>query len=192
MATDDFIETSTGRKFHLMNPSPSEVDIRDIAKGLANTCRFGGQTKWHYSVAQHSLLVSLLVPRFQALEALLHDAAEAYIGDMVRPMKVNADLGDYLAIEERVEWAIREHFGLESIKTQAIKNADMQILAAERDRMMPGDTGDWQCLEGIKPASVVIHRMTPEEAFREFLDRYNFIESEYRVYRGPRVGEFLG
>lgn len=77
---------ASGNRFDLLDPEASEFDIFDIAHGLANVCRYAGQCRSFYSVAEHSILVSEIVPSF-AFEALMHDAAEAFIGDITRPLK---------------------------------------------------------------------------------------------------------
>ncbi|VTU01022.1 Uncharacterized protein OS=Fibrella aestuarina BUZ 2 GN=yfdR PE=4 SV=1 [Gemmataceae bacterium] len=83
----DWIQTYSGRRFWPLDPRPGEVDILDISHALANTCRFTGHCKQFYSVAQHSVLASRVVKPEAALAALLHDAAEAYMGDIARPWK---------------------------------------------------------------------------------------------------------
>ena len=89
-ASETFIETYTGRRIDPFDASPADVHLPDIAAGLAHTCRFGGHCKRFYSVAQHSLHVSSELPRDAArlqLFGLLHDAGEAYLGDVPRPLK---------------------------------------------------------------------------------------------------------
>ena len=82
-----WIITYSGKKFYHLAPSAEMVDIVDIAHALSLTCRWTGHTRYHYSVAQHSWYFSYLVPKEFALSALLHDASEAYLGDMNRPLK---------------------------------------------------------------------------------------------------------
>ncbi|MBY0513267.1 MAG: hypothetical protein K2P78_05075 [Gemmataceae bacterium] len=83
----DWIQTATGHKFWPLDPRPGDVDVRDVAHALSNLCRFTGHAREFYSVAQHSVLASRIVPPASALAALLHDAAEAYMGDVARPWK---------------------------------------------------------------------------------------------------------
>src|SRR5690606_2723306 len=82
-----WIVTRSGRKFDLANPTADMVDTADLAHSLSMQCRFNGHTSSFYSVAQHCLLVAELVPEEHKLAALLHDATEAYVGDLVRPLK---------------------------------------------------------------------------------------------------------
>src|ERR1051326_5760594 len=79
--------THTGKQFWPLDARVDEIDIEDIAHGLSHICRFGGHCRHFYSVAQHSVLVSRAVPLQLRMAGLLHDATEAYIGDMVRPLK---------------------------------------------------------------------------------------------------------
>ena len=104
----DFIQTFTGRMFWPIDPQPDEVDIEDIAHALSNVCRFCGHTREFYSVAQHSVLVSEIVPAAFALEGLLHDATEAYISDVARPVKPY--LTNYKEIEINLYRAIAKRF----------------------------------------------------------------------------------
>ena len=135
---DDWFVTHSGRVFFVRDPDPSAICIEDVAHALAHVCRFGGHCDTHYSVAQHSIFVSHEVTPHLALHALLHDAAEAYIGDVIRPLK--HQLPEYKAIEVRVEAAIAEAFGLRpliAIEREAIKAADRVALATERRDVHP-------------------------------------------------------
>ena len=113
--TKDFTITYTGRRFHFLDPDPQEIHMLDIAWALAHTPRWGGHTTAPYSVAQHSVVVASLVREAggwegPALYALLHDASEAYLGDIPAPVK--RFLPDYKRIEATVQEAIYARFGL--------------------------------------------------------------------------------
>ncbi len=84
---DGFLPTCTGRSVHILNPRPEEIDIEDVAHALSHACRFAGHVPAFYSVAQHSILVSELLDARTALWGLLHDASEAYLHDLTRPLK---------------------------------------------------------------------------------------------------------
>ncbi len=94
------MQTFSRTMFYPLDPHPEDVHIVDIAHALANICRFGGHAKRFYSVAQHSVLVSRIVEPEDALHGLMHDAAEAYVGDVVRPIKHMPGMAAYHAAEQ--------------------------------------------------------------------------------------------
>ena len=106
------VGTVTGKLFSFLDPDPAEICLEDIAHGLSNLCRFNGQTSAFYSVAQHSVLVSLLCNARDALWGLFHDAAEAYLGDIVSPIKRNLGMEQYRLAERVVMRAVAERYGL--------------------------------------------------------------------------------
>ena len=138
---DSWIETYSGIKVNLVNPYPSTIRITDIAHSLSMLCRYTGHTKQFYSVAQHSVYVSLLVPPPQKLPALLHDSAEAYLGDVSTPLKHL--LPDYARLEYRMWRTIIEKYGLEEIDVdyRAIKCADNDMLNVEAKTLMDNVDG---------------------------------------------------
>lgn len=165
-----WILTARGRHFDYLDPRLDDIDILDIAQGLANECRFGGHTRGFYSVAQHAWLASQIVPPEHALEALLHDASEAYCKDIPLPLKLL--LPDYRDIEARVDGAIRAAFGLPLTMSPAVKQADRVLLATERRDLMPADETPWAILDGIEPLPRKITTMQPSRAQAVFLKRY--------------------
>jgi hypothetical protein len=167
-----WIQTHSGIKFDLLAPTPDMVDINDIAHALSNICRFNGHVREFYSVAQHSVHVSRLVHPAWALTGLLHDATEAYVGDMVRPLK--ALLPDYKYAEERIWYVIVRKFDLPSvIQPRSLKHADNVALMTERRDLMCTPPGEWgEGLEAVPCDDRTIHPMCPEEARQLFLDRF--------------------
>lgn len=167
------ILTASGTCFNLLEPDPDLIEIEDIAHALSNLCRFTGHTRVFYSVAEHSVRASLcaFVPAEHALEALLHDAAEAYIGDVSSPLK--AQLHEYRNIEFGVEQAIRKRFGLPAKKTPCVKQADLTMLATEKRDLMSADGDDWPILRGIAPlAERISASLTPHLARWHFMDHF--------------------
>lgn len=167
-----WIQVASGGIFHLLDPQPEEIHIEDIAHALALQCRFTGHTRWHYSVAQHSVLASKITPPKFALEALLHDASEAYICDMSRPLKHYSELGAvYMVLEERIQSAIARKFGVPENMSPEVKIADNAMLYAEKAVLMPPIAWDTRWGNG-DVAAVEIERWTPEQAEQRFLARF--------------------
>ena len=166
------ILTHSGHYFDFTKPEESHIDISTIAHALSHICRFTGHVKQFYSVAQHSVMVSWLVPPEHALAGLLHDAAEAYVGDVAAPLK--RMLPDYKAIEARVESAVLSHFGLPPELPAAVKLADLCALATEQRDLMPrhNDVWEWETISGVHPCDWRIHPMVSTDACAIFLNRY--------------------
>lgn len=151
----DWMQTASGRRFYPLDPRPEEVFIEDIAHHLAAINRFNGATHVPYSVAQHSVLVSQVCPGAYALWGLLHDAAEAYLGDIIRPIKRNLQVRhkrleeDFSHTESVVLSAIAKRFGLRDPNYNVhVHNADTVVLGAERRDLMTPTDDVWSCLEG--------------------------------------------
>lgn len=134
---DSWIQTYTGKKVYPLGQfGPDDVDIIDIAHALAHTCRWGGHCSRYYSVAEHSILVSHRVDEKFALEGLLHDAAEAYIGDIPTPIK--EQLPAITRAEYRIMSAIKEKFDLAIIwPEEEIHKADWSVQGGEVVQMLP-------------------------------------------------------
>lgn len=168
------IQLRSGRYFDLHDPRPEMVDIVDIAHSLSHLCRFNGHTEWHYSVAQHSFICSYLVEPQFALEGLLHDAHEAYIGDISRP--VRNLLGDSVnALEARVQSAISHRFGVPEVMSPEVRKIDNAMLGVERRHLLKEQERRDGWPKDRLPEmsrSVEIKRIRPEDAFSLFLERY--------------------
>src|SRR5919108_4617314 len=136
-APGPYLQTVSGRRVNPFDPDPDQLDAGDIARALANQCRFGGHSRVFYSVAQHSVLVSQLVEQRggdveDAFAALMHDATEAYLGDMPHPLKHRSPLGAaFKEAEARLEVALRDRFQIKP-HVGEIKRADRALLATER------------------------------------------------------------
>lgn len=112
-----FIKTFSGKHFYYDRINKDDIDINDIAVSLSNICRFAGHLSHFYSVAQHAVLCSQLVPQEFAFEALMHDATEAYCQDIPAPLK--RLLPDYKQMEEKIDAVIREKYGLPPVTEHA-------------------------------------------------------------------------
>lgn len=129
-----YMTTFTGLQFRHSGPYDGSICVEDIAHHLSLICHWGGASREFFSVAQHSLLVVDLAPPELARWALMHDAAEAYCGDMIRPVKVR--MPDYKLLETNVMGAIAEKFGLPWPEPPELKEFDNRALALEsRDFM---------------------------------------------------------
>jgi len=168
-------QTYTGRKFWPADPRPEDVCIEDIAHSLSLICRFNGHCRSFYSVAEHSILVSRLVPEQDALAGLLHDAAEAYVGDMARPLKKM--LPDYANFEAAVHSAIMERVGLGTNLPASVKEADNRIIDDERRHLlshMEIDPGTWgNPVTGFGLRADEIGVLSPYQAEQAFLEQFH-------------------
>lgn len=147
-----WIQTYTGRQFYPLDARPKDVDVRDIAHSLALQSRFNGHCLRFYCVADHSVRVSQILPGEDALWGLLHDAAEAYIGDLPRPVKKGAP--DFRAIEERLLVVVAEAFGLPWPMPQSVHRADDQLLATEARDLMRPHPASWELREEPLPGRI--------------------------------------
>lgn len=158
--------------FDFANPEASVIDPRDIAHALSMLCRFTGHTRQFYSVAQHCVLTSYLVPPEHAFAALMHDAHEAFVGDVSSPLK--AMCPDYKAIEDRCEAAVAARFGLTTPWPDEIKHADLVMLATEKRDLMAAADHTWALLDGIEPSETAItYGWQPHAAEREWFIRFD-------------------
>jgi uncharacterized protein len=164
------ISTRSGRRLYLHDPNPSQILIEDIAHGLAHQCRFNGQTNQFYSVAQHSVIVASILPPPLKLAGLLHDAAEAYLGDIVQPLKTL--LPEFEAIETRFAQVIGQRFKVDLSHHPEIKKADLIALATERRDLMPMEIVEWETLIGVRPLRQSITPLHPIQAKAQFIEHY--------------------
>jgi hypothetical protein len=164
-----WMQTYTGKKFDLLNPKVEDVDIIDIAHSLSMQCRYNGHTLKFYSVAEHCVHVMNCLPTNLRLAGLLHDAAEAYVGDCISPLKTM--LSSFKGIEFRILEVIAKAFSCEEvICNDYIKQVDLDILKDEHEQaMIPGL--EWHT-EGRGTGCLLLQFWTPEEAKSEFLSAF--------------------
>jgi hypothetical protein len=177
----NWIQTFTGKRFYVLDPREEEVCIEDIAHALSNLCRFTGHVREFYSVAQHSLHVSELCPEELALQGLLHDASEAYLNDLNRPLKRSEELRGYREIEARVQEVIARAFGLPGGRMPvAVKQADDLALAGEAQALMAPLLSGWGKY-AAPTATFIMPPLLPKQAETLFLRRFSLLTH-------PRVG----
>ncbi len=157
-----------GSRLSFLNPEPDAVKIEDIACALARQARFNGHTRFFYSVGQHSCLGAQVSPtKDVALQMLFHDATEAYVGDLVSPVK--ALLPDFEIIESRIHWAIAQKFGLEYPMPKIVKQIDRRLLATEIRDLITKDLKSWNIKED-EPFDFPIIPWPPEVTEARFLE----------------------
>lgn len=166
------IKVVAGHYIDLADPLPDLIDVPTIAAALSKICRFGGHCPRFYSVAEHCVLATTLAAPWNSdytLRAiLLHDAAEAYIGDVVKPLKIM--LPDYAIIEQRMQTAIEDRFGISfSERETEIKHFDRLMLKAEKLAMWPDDREAWSGFDGLPDVTVSLFHWEPREAEMQFL-----------------------
>lgn len=176
---EPWIETQSGIRFHFLSPDPAEISIIDIAQSLSKNCRFVGQCRRFYSVAEHSFNVSRMLHQFPVevqLAGLLHDASEAYITDVASPVKEH--ITGYQAMEDNIMKVIARKFNFEYPLHPAVKIADRAMLSNEAWHLLPSQGKDWtmwgwpekrpQVTKEYRPVC-----MGPEQAAAVFIEAYD-------------------
>ena len=187
--------TFTGKRVSPLSLSPEDVDIRDIARALAMTCRYRGHVVRYYSVAEHSVLVSQAVeatygqhypkqtaPTWLLRAALLHDATEAYLGDLASPIKPL--MPEYRAIERRLASPIETAFRLHRLEPAIVRRVDARIVADEVRVLFPGvDFWRGHAADGVpeRLGCVHVNGLSPERAERQFLERFEALSKDLAV-----------
>lgn len=182
-----YMAVYSGRMIDAFNLSPEDIDIEDIAHSLSNLCRYGGHCIFHYSVAQHSVECSHQPgTRKEQLEFLMHDASEAYLNDLVRPIKHRPQLEFYRKQEDVIQEIIFDKFGLQFPFSQKVHDVDNQVLMNELPQLIltHGEVvskakelsvslqESRKILRKSKRDNCAIPQYTPEEAEKLFLDRF--------------------
>lgn len=175
---EPWMQSNSGNKVHILNIRPEEIQIIDIAHALALQVRYGGHCPEFYSIAEHSIWVSILCGQAEGKEAalwgLLHDASEAYLGDIPRPIKYQPEFEQYRVIEEKVQTVIYTKYGLIGKPPAIVKHFDNRMLITEANQFYKGtplrkawkDQGD--SLENMP----TLPTMSWREAQEKFLTRF--------------------
>lgn len=173
----DWIQTFSGKKFHVFNPRAEDVCIEDIAHALSLLARYNGHTREFYSVAQHSVLVSMNVSVEHKFWGLMHDAAEAYIGDLVRPMKQHPSLQSvWRQIENAVTTVICHRFDMDTREPPEVKAMDRVLCVTEKRDVLPQDLKADDA--GIVPLDTKIYPCSASEAEHLFLGTFSVLSGK--------------
>ena len=178
--TYPYLGTVDGGKVYFTNPSADQFDIEVIALALGNNCRYSGQVKKFYSVAEHCVLMAEYFANrgelLKAYSALMHDASEAYLTDIPRPMKPY--LGEYFKIESKIQKCIRERFSVPEM-CDDIKYLDLHIVGTEATqafKVVPDWAADFDCIEGI-----TLRFWDPETAGKNFLNAFRVLTKQLQI-----------
>jgi hypothetical protein len=165
----NWIQTYTGVQFFPLDPRIEEIVIEDIAHALSMTCRFGGHCLEFYSVAEHCCLMHDKASDENKLSTLLHDASEAYITDVPRPIKPS--LTNYKEIEANLSNKIFEKYNLDIVMPDEVKTLDVAILFAEAEQNMSPSPVEWEGV--VEPLDVKLQFWSPRKARVEFMNRFH-------------------
>lgn len=171
---EDYIETISGIAFHFADPKPEEIEIWDIAWSLSNQCRYTGHVKQFYSVAEHCCHLydhakaQGITDKKFLRTLLMHDASEAYLTDIARPIK--AHIPDYKRLEVRIETAISEKYDLTYPYPADVKELDTRILMDERAQVMAQSDNVWGVV--AEPLGITLDFWQPSAAFNEYRKRF--------------------
>jgi hypothetical protein len=190
------IELYSGRYLDLSNPSSAVIGLDDIAHGLAYTCRYSGQCADYYSVAQHAVMCSRKLEKdgatvLEQLAALHHDDSEAFLGDVVRPLKTLIQ-PQYGELTDKMDQAVTDAFGnlwpADALTLPVVKAADNWALMVEAHRLLPskgkmwgGQAHNWEVdmeVEGANDLGLWRGYQSPRTAARSFIRRHNALTRE--------------
>lgn len=188
-----YIETFTGKKFYLFDEIRDEdIDWNDIAHALSMQCRYNGHCNRFYSVAEHSVIMSHILPKEFALYALLHDGSEAYLSDIPSPFKPY--LLNYKELELKVQTRIYEVAGLNPVEPQEVREVDRAMLLLEAEHLLHSRGKDWDTYEEIRAhydkrmtkKSWMVWCWTPERAREKWLKRFYQLMEERGEVKQPQ------
>jgi hypothetical protein len=171
---EDYIETGSGIAFHFLNPKTKEVIIDDVCGSLSKQCRYTGHTKKFYSVAEHCCHLydyALATKEYSVQELrtiLQHDASEAYLTDIARPIK--AHIPDYKKLEVKIETVLAEKFDLLYPYPDWVRELDTRILMDERAQAMEPSNNVWGVV--ADPLEVELQFWDPPTAYKAYKSRF--------------------
>jgi hypothetical protein len=167
---DGFIGTFSGLQFWPLDPNPEKILVEDIAHALAHQCRFGGHASKFYSVAEHSVHVSQLCLPEHALWGLLHDASEAYLVDLPRPLKLLPEFAAYREAERQLQRAVAARFGLPEDQPVSVTEADDTMLGIEARSLL--GSMSVEVIRETRPPFEITDPLLPVEAEQLFVARF--------------------
>ena len=174
-----FITTYSGLRFWPLEPDPEKVYVSDISHALSCQCRYGGHCDKFYSVAEHSVSVSRLCAPEDALWGLLHDASEAYLVDVPRPLKELPEFVAYRAAERRLQRIIAQRFGLPPEQPASVTTADDTLLWVEAHSLLGSIEEEFIRHEPIPLRMEIVKPLLPAEAEELFLVRYRELSGSH-------------
>lgn len=164
----DWIITYTGKRFYPLDPREEDISILDIAHSLSTINRFTGHARFPYSVAQHCIEVSYEIDPQFALAGLLHDATEAYVNDLSRPLKRN--LPEYCAVEDKIHAVISARFNVDT-RSPAVKLVDTRALVTEAWHLCSGESWYFES-PWPEPYSYTVRERTWRDVKQDYLNRF--------------------
>lgn len=171
----DWIITFSGKRFYPLDPRPEDIDIFDIAHSLSLLNRFTGHSRFPYSVAQHCMSVADVVADEYKLSGLLHDASEAYVNDLARPLK--GMLPEYKYVENKILDVIDAKFNV-TTRCRAVKQVDTRCLVTEATQLCNGES--WYLDEPYPPSyDYYVYEQPWQLVQKEFLETYNILRSTH-------------
>lgn len=163
------IKLLSGGWFDYLDMEQSQYTMEDVAHNLSMICRFNGAVKKHYSVAQHAYIISHMVDEKYALQGLVHDNQEAFLGDMCSPLK--RIMSDFKTLENKAETFMLKKLGLRFPLHSSVKLNDLRLLAAEIRDLQP-EAADWAGIIDIEPYEKKIVPWSAKKAKEKYLERF--------------------
>lgn len=193
-----WMQTFTGKKFYPLSPDRRLLDIRDIAHSLSLQCRYAGHVRRFYSVAEHSVRVSQSMGDdwVNACWGLIHDASEAYLTDIPRPLKLSGMMTAYLDAEKRLQAEIALWLGLPVTEPERVKVADVEILSIEAPELLGELLPEWASTTATGDLPKVQNNRFgvrgclgwgPEYAEKAFLAQFDRLFGDRQLYVSPLV-----
>jgi uncharacterized protein len=179
MKKGDWFLTYTGKKFYPLDPDPDMICIRDIAHALSQVNRFGGHSREPYNVGHHSILVSSMLET-DKLEGLMHDAPEAYVGDMVQPLK--RFMPEFREVEKLIWRVICAKYGMKEELPPSVKYADLVLLMTEKRDLLVKHPDPWAVTEEeYPPLPGTIIPWSSDTSERIFINLFNELTGNVQV-----------